>query len=241
MKTAIDKTVRELALEDPSATRIFETLGIDYCCNGQRSLREACASAQVSIDDVLDSLDKARREAAQTDDRREWQVEPRASLIEHVEGTHHKYVRTEIPRILALLEKVCAAHGGNHPELFDVRETFHALAQELGPHLMKEETILFPYVHKLEAAASGHGAAGRAPFGSVRNPISMMEHEHDNAGNALRDLRERSGGYAAPPDACASYAALYQALAAFEKDLHQHIHLENNILFPRAVAIEQGR
>jgi len=231
--------VRELAVENPASTRVFEKLGIDYCCGGNRSLREACENANLQFDQVLDSLEKADQATRCTQKDRHWQAEPLASLIEHIQSTHHMYTREEIVRFGPLLEKVCSVHGKNHPELLEVREIFKGLAQELTTHLMKEEMMLFPYIVRAEAAVAGNGPLARAPFGSVQNPVSMMEHEHDSAGNALRAMNEATNGYSAPADACISYQTLYQALAAFEADLHQHIHLENNILFPRAVAIEK--
>jgi len=239
MTVAIDKTVRESAVENPASTRVFEKLGIDYCCGGNRSLREACETANLQLDQVLDSLEKADQAPRGTQKDRDWQGEPLASLIEYIQSTHHMYTREEIDRLVPLLEKVCSVHGKNHPELLEVREIFKGLAQELTTHLMKEEMMLFPYIVRAEAAAAGNGPLARAPFGSVQNPVSMMEHEHNSAGNALRAMNEATNGYSAPADACISYQTLYQALAAFEADLHQHIHLENNILFPRAVAIEK--
>jgi len=140
-----------------------------------------------------------------------------------------------------LLEKVCSVHGKKHPELFGIRETFEGLSQELTTHLMKEEMVLFPYIERMEEAIFQSEPVLPAPFGSVHNPIAMMEHEHDSAGNALRAIRKASGDFTPPNDACISYQTLYKALADFEADLHQHIHLENNILFPRAIMMEQGR
>jgi len=241
MTVAIEKTVRELALENASATRVFEKLGIDYCCGGNRSLREACQSANLKLDEVLDSLEKAARETPATRRDEHWEAGPLASLIEHIQSTHHKYTREEIARLGPLFAKVCSAHGKNHPELLRVQEIFHGLAQELTAHMMKEEMILFPYITRMEAAIRANGSIPRAPFGSVQHPVSMMEHEHDSAGNALRAMNEATKGYSAAVDACVSYQTLYKALATFEADLQQHIHLENNILFPRAVAIENGR
>ena len=237
MTVAIDKTVRELTVENPASARVFEKLGIDYCCGGNRSLREACRSANLNLGQVLDSLEKAEATPV-TQKNRDWQHEPLASLIKHIQNTHHTYTREEIARLGPLFEKVCSAHGTNHAELFEAREIFRGLGQELNAHLMKEEMILFPYIRTMEAAHAGNERMARPPFGSVRNPVSMMEHEHDSAGNALRAMNKATNGYSAPADACFSYQTLYKALAAFEADLHQHIHLENNILFPRAIAIE---
>lgn len=241
MSVTAEKTLRELAVEMPATTRVFEKLGIDYCCGGNRTLEQACRAANVRFDQVLDSLalaDEAAR-TARTD--RDWQIEPLSDLITHIQDTHHKYVREEIARLGPLFDKVCSVHGENHPELVRMRATFGGLAQELTMHMMKEEMVLFPYIERLEEAAIEKVPALPAPFGSVQNPVAMMMHEHDDAGKALRDMRQASNGYTAPPEACVSYQTLYKALAEFEADLHQHIHLENNILFPRAVKMEQQR
>jgi len=237
MTVTTEKTVREFALEHPTATRVFEKLGIDYCCGGNRSLQEACRTANLDISQVLDSLESAEQ-AAQKD--RNWQTEPLADLIAHIKNTHHKYTREEIARLGPLFAKVCSVHGKNHHELLQVREIFQGLAQELTTHLMKEEIVLFPYIVRMEEATIENELTVPVPFGTVQNPVSMMEREHDSAGDALRAMRKGSSGYAAPAGACVSYQTLYKALEAFETDLHQHIHLENNVLFPRAIAMEKA-
>jgi regulator of cell morphogenesis and NO signaling len=168
------------------------------------------------------------------------QIESLADLITHIKNTHHKLTREEMARLVPLLEKVCSVHGKNHPELQQVRGSFQSLVQELTTHMMKEERVLFPYIVRMEEAVIQKEPILPPPFGSVQNPVSMMEHEHDSAGNALRAMREASCGYTTPGDACISYQTLYKALADFEADLHQHIHLENNILFPRAIAMEKS-
>ena len=172
---------------------------------------------------------------------RNWQIEPLSELVAHIKNTHHKYVREEIARLAPLFGKVCSVHGKSHPELTEIRSTFQGLAEELTTHLMKEEVVLFPYIARMEEAVIQHEPVLPSPFGSVSNPISMMEHEHDSAGNALRSMRKASNEYVAPAEACVSYKTLYTALADFEADLHQHIHLENNILFPRTIAMEKER
>lgn len=235
MSATVTKTVRDFVLENPAATRIFEQLGIDYCCGGQKPLDEACSAAHVSIDDVLASLQAANSNAGAG---RDWQTAPLSELIDHITRTHHAFVRSEAPRILALLDKVCAKHGENHPELRQLRDIFSALAEELTSHLMKEEQILFPYLVQFEATSSSGAPAPHSCFGTVQNPIRMMMFEHDNAGGALREMRKLTSDYAVPADACISYRTLYEALKGFEADLHQHIHLENNVLFPRAIALE---
>jgi regulator of cell morphogenesis and NO signaling len=155
-------------------------------------------------------------------------------------NTHHKYTREEIPRIGPLFDKVCSVHGERHPELFQLRATFQGLAQELTTHMMKEEMGLFPYMERMEESVIQKEPLLPPPFGTVRNPVGMMEHEHDSTGEALRALRASSNGYLAPPDACVSYQTLYKTSTEFEADLHQHIHLENNMLFPRAIALENA-
>jgi regulator of cell morphogenesis and NO signaling len=238
MTVMTTKTVREVALSNPAATRIFEQFGIDYCCGGYHPLEQACEKANVSLDQVLDSLETAEKAAHAGLPVHDWNQEPLSELIAHIKHTHHKYTREETARLTALLQKVCSAHGQNHPELFEVQRTFGSLAQELVTHLMKEEIVLFPYVERMEEATVQREPVLPAPFGTVQNPIGMMEHEHESAGNALRAMRKASKDYTAPPDACVSYQTLYTALAAFEADLHQHIHLENNVLFPRAITME---
>lgn len=233
-----EKTVRELALENPAATRVFEKLGIDYCCGGNQTLEQACRAGALPVDQVTDSLAAADRAATAAPDSADWQTTPLADLIAHIKNSHHKYTREEIARLGPLFDKVCSVHGRNHPELLGVRAAFAGLAQELATHMMKEEVILFPYIVRLEEAVMEKEPVLPPPFGTVRNPVAMMMHEHDGAGNALREMRQATNGYAAPADACVSFQTLYQALAEFETDLHQHIHLENNILFPRAVQME---
>jgi len=240
MSVTAEKTVRELALESSSATRVFERLGIDYCCGGNKPLDEACRAANLSLEEVQRELDTAKQESQKGTDR-DWQREPLSELIAHINATHHRFVRTEIARINPLLEKVCGVHGKNHSELLHIQALFRGLAQELTSHMMKEEMVLFPYITRMEEAVIQGEPLLPPPFGTVANPVTMMEHEHDAAGNALRAMRKASNDYAAPEGACASYQALYRAFVEFEADLHQHIHLENNILFPRAIRMERGK
>jgi regulator of cell morphogenesis and NO signaling len=240
MSITAEKTVRELALENPAATRVFEKLGIDYCCGGNKSLEEACRTANLPIDEVLDSLEMAEQSARAVQKDRNWPTELLADLVAHITSTHHKYTREEIARLGPLFDKVCSVHGKNHPELQHVRASFRGLAQELTTHMMKEEMVLFPYIVRMEEAVIQREPVLPSPFGSVQNPVTMMMNEHDSAGEALRAMRQASAGYTPPGDACISYQTLYKALADFEGDLHQHIHLENNILFPRAIEMERG-
>jgi len=241
MTLSTEKTVRELAVEVPGATRVFEKLGIDYCCGGARSLEAACQAANVALDQAVDALEMAEIAARAGREEKDWARQSLSDLIAHIKNTHHKYTREEIARLVPLSEKVRSAHGKNHPELEEIRAVFADLASELGTHLMKEEMMLFPYIERLEESVLEKQPVLPAPFGTVRNPVRMMIGEHDDAGTALRELRRASNNYTPPPDACVSYQTLYKALAEFESDLHEHIHLENNILFPRAIEMEGGR
>jgi regulator of cell morphogenesis and NO signaling len=230
------KTVRELALEVPNATRVFEKLKIDYCCGGGRNIAEACRAVGVRPDELARLLDEA---GAARDGARDIAGGPLSDLVRHILDTHHVYTREESARIRALLDKVCGKHGENHPELREVRALFLKLDADLQPHMFKEEQILFPYILRLEAARAAGGVPPFAPFGTVNNPVRMMMFEHDTAGDLLREIRAAAEDFRAPGDACISFRTLYQALEDFEKDLHQHIHLENNVLFPRAVELER--
>ena len=232
------KTVRELALEVPNSIRVFQKLGIDFCCGGARPIDEACEAAGVELGTFRRLMEEEAARGAQGG--RDFQRVTLAELIRHILDTHHVYTREEMERLNFLLAKVTSKHGEAHPELLSVGALFQRLCAELTPHMFKEEQVLFPYVLRLEEAALADRPAPFAPFGTVENPVRMMLREHDAAGDLLRELRAVTGGYAVPPDACMSFRALYEGLEAFEKDLHQHIHLENNVLFPRAVALEDA-
>lgn len=235
MNLATVKTVSEMALEIPGATRVFEKMGIDYCCGGKRSLEDACASAGVKFEDVQLELTAASHTQ---ESEVSFQTASLEDLINHVVGKHHSFARLEIDRLNALMEKVCTVHGENHPELFRINLLFRELGADLETHMTKEERVLFPYVIRMEAAAKQLLPLSRPTFGTVANPVRMMMLEHDRAGELLKEIRALSLDFAPPADGCISYQTLYTALEALEKDLHQHIHLENNILFPRAVEME---
>jgi regulator of cell morphogenesis and NO signaling len=231
------KTVREYALEIPAATRIFEKLGIDYCCGGGKSLVDACTAVGISVDEVLESLN-AEVNSVSTSAAKDWQALSQAELITHIVNKHHAFTREELVRLEALLAKVSGVHGKNHPELFQIQDQFGKLREELEPHMLKEENVLFPYLVRMEEAAVANQTLPPPPFRTVQNPVRVMMAEHDAAGYILGRMREASSDYAVPPDACISYQTLYSALKELEADLHQHIHLENNILFPQAVEVE---
>lgn len=234
MQTLEQQKVRDLASTNPGAARIFEKFGIDYCCGGDRSLAEACSAAKIDLAQVTGELEKPQTSSAE----RDWQKASLQELTRYLVEKHHGFVRQEIGRLLPLIAKVIGVHGNNHSELKQVQTSFQSLAEELTLHLMKEERMLFPYIEDLEAAANCGGRATPPMFGTVENPVRMMMMEHDSAGELLRNMRQATNAYTLPDNACMSFRMLYSALQQFEADLHQHIHLENNILFPRAIVLE---
>ena len=238
MQTTIEKTVREIALENPSSIRVFESLGIDYCCGGKRPLSDACSHARVDLDRVVELLESAKRDL-QAPEAGEWREKPLHELIEHIVAKHHGYVRQEGPRIQGMLTKVLAKHGGAHPEIAKINELFTAIVQELSTHMLKEEQVLFPYIHRMEQALQAGMPVPAALFGTVKRPIANMVADHDDAGALLAQIRDLSGGFRIPAGACPTFVGLYSGLEAFERDLHHHVHLENNILFPRAIEMEE--
>ena len=228
-------TVREIALL-PLATRVLEKLKIDYCCGGEKPLAEACVSAGIEVDSLVKMLEEANVGTAPA--ALDLQRASLTELIIHIMDNHHVYSRAELARLEPLTEKVIAAHSEKHPELRRIGRLFQQLKDDLNPHMYKEEQILFPYVVQLEKAILRNGQAPFATFGTVDTPVRILIAEHERVGGLLRELRSASANYAVPPDGCLSYQSLYQGLEALEKDLHQHIHLENNLLFPRAAEME---
>jgi regulator of cell morphogenesis and NO signaling len=234
-----ERTVAEIALERPQAAAVFEKLGIDYCCGGRKPLAAACEEAGIDVKQVDDLLEKARG-ADESADAENWSERSLASLIGHITQKHHAYCREESLRLQPLLAKVVSKHGEHHPEIAQIEELFTSLRNELSMHLMKEEQMLFPYIIALEESATHKSAPPRAPFGTVQNPVRMMMMEHDDAGLVIKEISSITGNFVPPQDACTSFKALYQGLEAFAADLHLHIHLENNLLFPRAIALEDS-
>ena len=233
-----NKTVREIALEAPLTTRVFEEFKIDYCCGGRINFTEACQNAGVDPSIVERKLDTVMQSAAPSGALE--QAGP-AKLIEHIVQTHHVFTRSELSRLIPLMEKVVRKHGDTHPELFEIQEKFTLLNDELLPHMAKEEMVLFPYINELDHASAAGQNARPPHFGTVRNPVRMMMFEHDAAGELLRSIRGLSSDYAIPEGACPSFAALYAGLEDLEKDLHKHIHLENNVLFEQAIELERAQ
>jgi len=235
------RTVRELAIEIPNATRTFEKLGIDYCCGGSKSLHDACVQAHIPVEQVLHELQQAGGLTPTADTTAQGLANgPLSLLVEHIIAKHHGYVKQEIPRLQQLLNKVVSVHGTLHPELEQIRIVFRGMAAELTSHMMKEERILFPFIVAMETAVNNGQPKPRPAFGTVHNPIRMMVMEHDSAGASIKEISALSSNYEPPAGACFSYRTLFAALKEFETDLHKHVHLENNILFPRAMAMENS-
>lgn len=235
MLTTDAQTVGELVRESPLRANVFERHHIDYCCHGKRTLEEACADLGLSPDAIRAELDAAPA-AGQDHDFNGMTL---AELAEHIVERHHSYLRTNLPSIAQKAQRVVEAHGETHAFLKDLQRVFTGLSAELGQHMMKEEMVLFPLAAGMEEAENLGTAAPPAPCGSVQNPIRMMEHEHDDAGRALEELRRLTSNFNPPEDACNTFRALYAQLEDLERDLHMHIRLENNILFPRAANLEQ--
>jgi regulator of cell morphogenesis and NO signaling len=229
-----EKTVGELAAEVPAAARIFEKHHIDYCCGGKHPVEAACRERGIALEALVDELEQASTPQLKADDCR-WDEASLRDLMGHILFRHHSYLRSELPRIAELFAKVITAHSEREPALFQVREIFTMLREELDDHMMKEELILFPVIGKLEVAAL-KGVA--SPCGSITPPIASLESEHESAGRALLQIRHLTHDYTLPEEACNTYRAMFSALIELEADLHQHIHLENNILFPRAAKLQ---
>lgn len=223
-------TLGDLVSEDPRRARVLERHELDYCCNGHRSLAEAATEAGLDADALAAELDLPDAPPAP-----QWQVLEVAALAHDIVDTHHAYLWEEMPRLQALVDKVAGVHGANHPELARVREAYTEAVADLEPHLTKEERVLFPAISKLEKAQQPVAF----PFGRLANPIRTMLAEHDVVGDLFKEMRALTGGYAPPADACASYTAMLAGLLEMERDLHEHIHKENNVLFPRVLEMEE--
>jgi len=232
LENNLDVPIGEIVAEKLSRSRIFEQYGLDYCCGGQVSLNKACQEKGLDPKEVLKALLESDAEAKE-DDGTDWRQARLTELVDHIVTTHHAYLNKELPRLNDLMGKVVTAHSGSHPELSQVAGTLNALTMELTQHLAKEEQALFPIIRQMDST-------GDTEFhcGEVANPIRAMEMEHNNAGQALANLRSLTHDYQPPEDACPTYQALLAGLAELEFDLHQHILKESSILFPGAIALE---
>ena len=232
-----EKQIGQFVAEDYRTAAIFSKYKIDFCCNGGRTINEACKKKGIDSNVLLDELHSVLNEKrGESIDYKSW---PLDLLIDYIEKKHHRYVEEKIPVLRQFLDKLCRVHGERHPELFKINELFTASAGELASHMKKEELILFPFVKKMVKAKLNEGAVQSPQFGTVENPISLMMQEHDNEGERFREIAKLTNDYNPPADACNTYKVTFAMLDEFEKDLHLHIHLENNILFPKAIKLEQ--
>ena len=233
-----ETTVGSIVAEDFRTAAVFHEFGIDFCCGGRRTLADACRERDVEPASVLSALSRSCSVPGIAPRFDEWSPE---TLIGYIVGTHHAYVRQAMPLLIAHTQKLAAAHGTRHPELHEVARLMQQVAGEMSSHMIKEEQILFPYIAAAAESVEHGTPAPASPFGSIDNPIAMMEAEHDAAGEAMASMRSLTGGFVPPPDGCTTYRVALQELEAFERDLHTHVHLENNILFPRARRLEHAR
>lgn len=228
-------TVGHIVRDHPAISRLFEQVQVDYCCGGQRTLAAACAQRGIDVQAFLAQLE----DFATTDPAPDLDLTALSltELTDHIERIHHAYLHEELPRLEKLVTKVAKVHGDKEPRLAEIKDLVLAMAAHLTTHLMKEEQVLFPLIRRIESSVT----LPMSHCGSVANPIQRMELEHDEAGEALAQLRQLTDDYTPPAWACNTYRTLFDALHTFEQDMHQHVHKENNVLFPRAIALERTK
>lgn len=237
MKDFKTMTVGEIVADDFKHAKVFDKYKIDFCCNGSIPLSEACKYAHSDIDEVVEALKELPAESLVMTDFKAW---PTDLLVDYILKFHHRNIRKQGPEIAALIDKVCRAHGDNHPELFEVQEQFLQSLADLDNHLQKEEMVLFPYVYEMCLAESEKMPAPCFHCGTVESPIAVMMGEHDAEGERYRHIARLTNDYTVPSDGCNSYRLMLEELKAFEAALHHHIHLENNIVFPRVIEMEKA-
>ena len=237
MKVTKENIIGELVAQDYRAASVFKKYGIDFCCHGNRKIDDACIEKDINPQEVLNDLGNVMAEQSNAaTDYNSW---PLDLLADYIEKKHHRYVETKLLEIKPYLSKICQVHGEHHPELFEIQAEFAASAGELAAHMKKEEFILFPFVRKMEKAKKERLNVNAPHFGSVQNPVQMMMNEHATEGDRFSKIEELSNHYTPPQDACNTYKVTFALLKEFEQDLHLHIHLENNILFPKTIALEK--
>ncbi len=231
------KQIGQFVAEDFRTAAVFSNYGIDFCCRGDRTVEEVCSKNGIAASELLDKLQSVlNATGGEHIDYKSW---PLDLLVDYIEKKHHRYVEEKVPVLLQFLNKLCRVHGERHPELLKINEHFEASAGELAAHMKKEELILFPFIKKMINATISKSGIQAPHFGTVENPIAMMKDEHDNEGVRFREIAKLTNNYMPPADACNTFRVTYAMLEEFEKDLHLHIHLENNILFPEAIKLEQ--
>lgn len=237
METLNKKTIGEYVAEDFRTAAVFKKNKIDFCCRGNRSLEEVCEKEGIDYELISKELEASTQ--SNTNNSIDFNTWPLDLLADYVEKTHHRYVEEKSVILQQFLSKLVKVHGVNHPELFEIHQIFNSVAQGLAANMKKEELILFPFIRKMVKAQMSNEKLPQAHFGSVENPIDMMEHEHTEEGDKLHRLAELANEYQPPADACNTYRVTFAMLDEFEQDLHKHIHLENNILFPKSIELEK--
>jgi len=237
MENLKDKTIGAFVAQDFRTAAVFSKYQIDFCCKGNRTINEVCEKQSIDSDTLLQNVyDVLQSENNSGIDFNSW---PLDLLVDYIEKTHHRYVEEKTGIILQFLNKLCSVHGANHPELFKINELFAEGAGELSQHMKKEELMLFPFIKRMVNTKESNGVLSQPSFGTVSNPIAMMMQEHENEGDRFREIANLTNNYTAPADGCTTYKVAFAMLQEFEQDLHKHIHLENNILFPKAVILEE--
>lgn len=237
METLEKITIGEYVAKDFRTAAIFSKYGIDFCCKGNRTIEEACEKKGVDTDQLMDQINTVL--ATKNDSAIDFKTWPLDLLADYIEKTHHRYVEEKTQILLPFLDKLCKVHGANHPELFEINELFIGCAGELAQHMKKEELMLFPFIKKMAKAALTEEQIAKPQFGTVKNPIAMMMQEHETEGDRFVKIAALTNNYTPPADGCSTFRVTYAMLADFEQDLHKHIHLENNILFPSAMLLEK--
>jgi regulator of cell morphogenesis and NO signaling len=238
MGTLDTRTIGEFVAQDFRTAALFSKYGIDFCCKGNRSLEEVCDKKTISPEELLKELNVILE--TKNDSGIDFKSWPLDLLADYIEKTHHRYVEEKTPVLLQFLAKLCKVHGASHPELFEINELFQGCAGELTQHMKKEELILFPFIKKMVKATLTDELIEQPHFGTVNNPIAMMMEEHEAEGDRFAKIATLTNNYTPPEDACNTYKVTFAMLNEFEQDLHKHIHLENNILFTKAVALEKS-
>jgi len=228
--------IGEIVAEDFRTAAVFKKYRIDFCCKGGRTIAEACEKKEIDKEKIYQELENIPTVGSAGIDFKTW---PLDLLADYVEKTHHRYVEEKTPVLQAFLDKLCKVHGNQHPELFEIRDLFDESAKDLAAHMKKEELILFPFIRKMVAAQRSGEELSQPHFGTVENPVNMMQHEHTVEGERFAKIAQLTQNYNPPADACNTYRVTFAMLQDFENDLHTHIHLENNILFPKSVALEK--
>jgi regulator of cell morphogenesis and NO signaling len=237
MDNNVNLTVGEIVAEDFRTASVFSEYGIDFCCRGDKTIQEVCDKKSINVAELQNKLDEITQHKSGDVDFNSWSLD---LLTDYVEKTHHRYIREKTPSLLQFLNKIQKVHGERHPELLEIYELFSQSASDLEFHMQKEERVLFPYIRQMVEAKNSGQPLERGHFGTVQNPIASMKEDHSKEGERFAKMSELSGGFTVPADGCNTYRVAFAMLDEFDKDLHKHIHLENNILYPKAIDLEQS-